>query len=94
MNKINWNYPTNIWLGKNRIKDFSKACKQLNIKKPLLVTDRELYKTKMVLNMLNALQETEIEISIFSDLEGNPTAKNVDEGVKLYNDNINLILSN
>ena len=89
MNKINWNYPTNIWLGKNRIKDLSKACKQLNIKKPLLVTDRELYKTKMVLNMLNALQETEIEISIFSDLEGNPTAKNVDEGVKLYNDNKN-----
>ena len=89
MNKINWNYPTNIWLGKNRIKDLSKACKQLNIKKPLLVTDRELYKTKMVLNMLNTLQETEIEISIFSNLEGNPTAKNVDEGVKLYNDNKN-----
>ena len=89
MNKINWNYPTNIWLGKNRIKDLSKACKQLNIKKPLLVTDRELYKTKMVLNMLNTLQETEIEISIFSNLKGNPTAKNVDEGVKLYNDNKN-----
>ena len=89
MNKINWNYPTNIWLGENRIKDLSKACKQLNIKKPLLVTDRELYKTKMVLNMLNTLQETEIEISIFSNLKGNPTAKNVDEGVKLYNDNKN-----
>ena len=89
MNKINWNYPTNIWLGKNRIKDLSKACKQLNIKKPLLVTDRELYKTKMVLNMLNTLQETEIEINVFSNLEGNPTAKNVDEGVKLYNDNKN-----
>ena len=41
----NWNYPTTMWVGKNRVKDLSIACKTLNINKPLLVTDAffELY---------------------------------------------------
>ena len=42
MKKFNWNYPTSIWVGENRIKDLSLACKNLNIKKPLLVTDKGL----------------------------------------------------
>ena len=29
----NWNYPTTMWVGKDRIKDLSIACKTLNIKK-------------------------------------------------------------
>ena len=44
----NWNYPTTIWVGQNRIKDLSLACKKLNISKPLFVTDRDLVKSNMV----------------------------------------------
>ena len=33
MQKYNWNYPTTIWLGENRINDIAQACKSLNIKK-------------------------------------------------------------
>ena len=36
MNNFNWNYPTTIWGGVDRIKDLSKACIQLNIKKPYI----------------------------------------------------------
>ena len=32
MEKFNWNYPTSMWVGENRIKDLSLACKNLNIK--------------------------------------------------------------
>ena len=35
---INWNYPTTMWIGENRIEDLSLACKELNISNPLLVT--------------------------------------------------------
>ena len=42
MKKFNWNYPTTMWVGENRIRDISLACKKLNIKKPLLVTDNNL----------------------------------------------------
>ena len=53
--KSNWNYPTTMWVGKGRIKDLSIACKTLNINKPLLVTDRGLAKSKIVINTLNNL---------------------------------------
>ena len=42
MQKYNWNYPTTMWVGENRIKDIGAACKTLNINKPLLVTDKGL----------------------------------------------------
>ena len=53
----NWNYPTTMWVGKDRIKDLSIACKTLNINKPLLVTDSGLAKSKIVINVLKNLKE-------------------------------------
>ena len=47
MKKLNWNYPTSMWVGDNRIRDLSLACKDLNIKKPLLVTDKGLGKSSI-----------------------------------------------
>ena len=32
MNKYNWNYPTTIWVGQNRINNLVDACNQLSIK--------------------------------------------------------------
>ena len=40
--KINWNYPTSMWVGENRVEDISKACEQLKISNPLFVTDKDL----------------------------------------------------
>ena len=89
MNNVNWNYPTTMWVGKDRINDLGKACKQLNIKKPLLVTDGGLAKTKMVLNILEQLKTKGFETNIFSNVVGNPTGNNVNEGVKEYHNNRN-----
>ena len=57
MNSFNWNYPTTMWGGQNRINDLYLACNQLNIKKPLLVTDNGLAKNKMVLDVLKELKK-------------------------------------
>ena len=89
MDNFNWNYPTTIWVGQNRIKDLGKACRQLNIKKPLLVTDGGLAKTKMVSRILEQLKIEGFETNIFSNVVGNPTGSNVNEGVKVYHDNKN-----
>ena len=48
MQKVNWNYPTEMWIGENRIKDLVKACKKLKINKPLLVTDSALSKNSII----------------------------------------------
>ena len=50
--KSNWNYPTTIWVGENRIKDLSQACTNLKITNPLFVTDKDLINLPMVKNIV------------------------------------------
>jgi len=89
MNNFNWNYPTTIWGGEDRINDLGKACNQLNIKKPLLVTDQGLSKTKIILDALERLKDEGFEANIYSNVVGNPTGRNVNEGVKEFLKNKN-----
>ena len=37
MHKYNWNYPTTMWVGENRIKDIALACKDLKINKKIYI---------------------------------------------------------
>ena len=87
MQKYNWNYPTTMWVGQNRIKDLSNACKNLNIKKPLLVTDQGLAKSEIILSALNDLNDEGISVQLYSNVVGNPTGTNVNEGVNHYKKN-------
>ena len=86
MKNFNWNYPTIMWGGENRINDLYLACNQLNIKKPLLVTDGGLAKTTMVSNIITKLKKKNITVNIYSNVVGNPTGSNVIEGVKIYHE--------
>ena len=81
MKKYNWNYPTIMWVGENRIKDISLACKMLSIKKPLLVTDSNLANSEIVKRILENLN---VSTEIYSNVKGNPTGTNVMEGVNFY----------
>ena len=83
--KYNWNYPTTIWVGQNRIKDLSLACKKLNISKPLFVTDRELVKSNIVKKTLLDLKKENLSFETFSNVSGNPCGSHVEEGVNFFN---------
>ena len=85
--KSNWNYPTTVWIGENRIKDLYQACVQLLIKKPLFVTDKDLANLGMVKKIIKDLSDNFKDIKIFSNFSGNPTGNNVNEGVKIFNEN-------
>ena len=76
-----------MWVGENRIKDLNNACKNLNIKKPLLVTDKGLSNSEIIKNSLNNLKDVGTEVELYSNVVGNPTGSNVDEGVKVYKKN-------
>ena len=73
-NKENWGYPNTVWFGYDRIKDLSKACNHLNIKRPLLVTDKDLAKNKMILSAVESNKKNSVVTEIFSDLKGNHLA--------------------
>ena len=79
---INWNYPTPIWFGPGRIKDIQKACDDLNILNPLIVTDPGILKTDIITKLNSYLKTT---AKIYSEVQGNPTGKNVKDGVDFFN---------
>ena len=87
MKKYNWNYPTTMWVGENRINDIAEACKVLNITKPLLVTDKGLSETDIVKNTLSILRDNNLTAQLYSNVVGNPTGGNVIEGVESYKKN-------
>ena len=87
MFKNNWNYPTLMWVGVNRVAELNIACKELGIKKALLVTDNELCKLDIIQKALFNLKKKGVGVELYSDVKGNPTGTNVKNGVKFYNKN-------
>ena len=81
---MNWNYPTTIWFGDQRIKEIQKACESLNIHKPLIVTDPGILKTNIIEKINSSLTD---KANIFSDVQSNPTGNNVELGVSYFNSN-------
>ena len=81
----NWNYPTNVWFGIDRINDLAKACRQLGLKNPLFVTDEGLVKLDIVEQTLAILNVNNISHTVYSNVQGNPTGENIESGVQHYN---------
>ena len=82
--KFNWNYPTTVWVGQDRVRDLVEACINLNIKKPLFVTDKDLINLPFIIQIISDIKVKLKELSIFSNFSGNPIGENVDEGVNEF----------
>ena len=85
--KFNWNYPTTVWVGENRINELSEACKNLNLTKPLFVTDKDLINLPFIKNIVSKNLKKFNNFTIFSNFTGNPNGENVDEGVEEFKKN-------
>ena len=84
MDNMNWNYPTPIWFGLNRVNEIQKACNVLKMKNPLIVTDPGILKTSIISKVKKYLNN---DAEIYSDVQGNPTGSNVMNGVNVFNSN-------
>jgi len=80
----NWNYPTAVRFGNGRIADLPAACKELGLKRPLLVTDPGIAKFPMIADALASLKAAGLATGLFSDVKPNPIGANVDAGVAAY----------
>ena len=85
--KSNWNYPTTVWVGNNRINEINSACKSLKIKKPLFVTDKDLAGLDFVKNIIKIIEKEFKNLNIFSNFSGNPNGDDVDKGIKEFKKN-------
>ncbi len=80
----NWNYPTNVSVGRGRISELPQACKRLGVSAPLLVTDPGLAALAMVSDASSACSQAGLQCAVFSAIQGNPTGENVEEGVRAF----------
>jgi alcohol dehydrogenase class IV len=80
----NWNYPTSVRTGAGRISELAKICLEHNIREPLLVTDPGLADLPMVQDVVKACEKADLAIGLFSDIKGNPTGSNIDDGIAIY----------
>lgn len=76
---VNWNYPTAVKAGVGRIGELLKWCDTLGMKRPLLVTDPGLADMVIVRDAAAASGA-----AVFSKIKGNPTGRNVEDGVAVY----------
>jgi alcohol dehydrogenase class IV len=84
--KGNWNYPTTVRFGVGRISELADACRELGMKKPMLVTDPGLAKMAIVQDALARNHAARIATTLYSDIKSNPLARNVEEGLERYRD--------
>ena len=81
---VNWSYPTNIRFGPGRIQELGEVCLALNIKNPLLVTDKGLAGLDITENAVNILKSLGFEGRVFSDVDPNPNEINLEAGIIEY----------
>ncbi len=81
---VNWSYPTTVRFGPGRISELANACRGAGIRAPLFVTDAGLASLPIVTDALSSLEEAGLSTVLFTDLQANPVAENIDKGVALY----------
>ncbi len=82
--KANWSYPTAVRFGPGRIAELPEALKSAGIAKPLFVTDPGLVNLPIVARALDVLKKAGVTVAVFSKVDGNPTLKNLDDGLAAY----------
>lgn len=84
----NWNYPNNIKVGSGLIKELPSICKNLGMKAPLFITDPSLAALPMVDQALTNCRQSGLQCNVFSNIQANPTGKNVEDGVMAYKEGL------
>lgn len=82
----NWSFPTSVRFGVGRIAELPQACRELGIERPLVVTDKGLAPLPMLTDAVSKLLDAGLAAALFSDVQGNPVAANVDAGLQAYRD--------
>ena len=78
-----WSYPTTIRFGAGRITELPDACRAAGMTKPLLVTDRGLAGNAITTRALDLLEAAGLGRAMFSDVDMNPSDRNVTEGLRV-----------
>jgi len=80
----NWSYPTAIKFGAERIVQLAGHCRDVGIRRPLLVTDRALASLPITARALDVLDAGGLGRAMFSGVDANPTEENLAAGIATF----------
>lgn len=81
-----WSYPTAIRFGAGRLRELPNACADASIRNPLFITDRGLAALPLTRQALDILESAGLGRAIFSDVDPNPSNRNLDAGLVRFRD--------
>ena len=81
----NWNYPTAIRVGPDRLSEIGDCCLSLNLRNPLLITDPGIKDFPFINAAVDSCKASGLECGMFSDVQPNPTGTNIEQGVSAFN---------
>lgn len=79
-----WNFPTRVVFGAGAVANLSDEAKRLGIQRPLVVTDAGVVGAGVAARVASTLSAAGLETGVFSDVLGNPTEANIEEGAAAY----------
>lgn len=80
-------FPTTVLMGSGSIGLIPDEIKKIDAKKALVVTDQVLLDVGVAGKVLSVLDQAHIAYSVFSDVQPNPTVKNVNDAYACLKDN-------
>ncbi len=81
----NWNYPTAIRVGPDRLSEIGDCCLSLNLRNPLLITDPGIKDFPFINAAVDSCKASGLNCGVFSDVQPNPTGTNIEQGVSAFN---------
>jgi alcohol dehydrogenase class IV len=80
----NWNYPTRVRFGAGRVSELPASCRELDIMRPLLVTDPGLAGLPLFEDACGILEAAGLPLRVFHALKPNPVGANLEAALDVY----------
>ena len=81
-----WGFTVTIFYGHGRISDIGSICKNLEIRNPLIVTDRGSSKLSFIQELSSLLSKNGISSEVFFEISPNPIGDEIGAGCNAYRD--------
>ena len=84
ISRANWSFPTAVRFGAGRSREIPDVCTTVGIRRPLLVTDRDLAALPMTQETLDACRAAGLGVNLFAEVHGDPTGSDIEAGVTAF----------
>jgi alcohol dehydrogenase len=78
------NIPSTVVAGHGALNELSNQVRRMRVANVLLVTDKFMVQNGLAARVAQHMQSANIEVTIYSDVQPDPTVKNVLDGLEVF----------